>query len=131
MTQQRLLIREIIYLSKKHLTAEEIYLIAKERMPKIALGTVYRNLGKLCESREIRQISIKGFSDCYYKSVLPHGHLICERCGSVTDFPLDDVRQAIEKTLGTEVLSYDLNAHYICQSCKAAAAQGDKKTGDY
>lgn len=45
MTKQRILILNIIKTTDGHLTAEEIFNIAKARMPNIALGTVYRNLG--------------------------------------------------------------------------------------
>ncbi len=119
MTRQRQLIKDIIYSSCKHLTADEIYKIAKEKMPKIALGTVYRNLGRLCEDKEIKLISVKGFSDCYDKSILPHGHLICDCCGCVLDFPIEDIGPSLEKSLGVELLTYDINAHYICGTCRA------------
>ena len=48
MTRQRALILEILQHSPKHLTADEIFAIAREKMPGIARGTVYRNL-KLME----------------------------------------------------------------------------------
>ena len=41
MTRQRALILEILQHSPKHLTADEIFAIAKEKMPGIARGTVY------------------------------------------------------------------------------------------
>ena len=44
MTRQRALILEILQHSPKHLTADEIFAIAREKMPGIARGTVYRNL---------------------------------------------------------------------------------------
>ena len=45
MTKQREMILQIIRSSPGHLTADEIFAEAKKEMPKIALGTVYRNLG--------------------------------------------------------------------------------------
>ena len=42
MTRQRALILEILQHSPKHLTADEIFAIAREKMPGIARGTVYR-----------------------------------------------------------------------------------------
>ncbi len=118
MTKQRAIIKEIISLSEGHLTAEEIYNIAKVRMPSIALGTVYRNLGKLCEDKEIKLISKRGFPDCYDKSTMPHGHLICDSCGRISDFPITDIGRELESELNTKLLSYDINAHYICEECE-------------
>ncbi len=118
MTKQRKLIKEIIYNSDRHLTAEEIFVEARKSMPSIALGTVYRNLGKLCEDKEIRLISLRGFSDCYDKSFMPHGHLICNSCGKVDDFPIDDIGEELSLRLGVSLIYYDVNAHYICDDCK-------------
>lgn len=118
MTKQRLLVKNIIYSSSKHLTAEEIYCIAKQKMAGIALGTVYRNLGKLCEDNEIRIISMSGFPDCYDKSIMPHGHLICDMCGKVTDFPIKDIEELLINELNEQLISYDVNAHYICEECR-------------
>ncbi len=118
MTKQKLLILKIINSAKGHLTAEEIYQLAKEEMPHIALGTVYRNLGKLCEANEIGLISVSGKPDRYDKSVIAHGHLICDVCAKIEDFHLEDIKNRVEKLLDVEVISYDFNAHYICDKCK-------------
>lgn len=117
MTKQKLLIKRIIESSSGHLTADEIYQIAKKEMPSIALGTVYRNLGKLCEANEIGLISVSGKPDHYDKSIIAHGHLICDSCGAIEDFHLEDIKDRIEKLLDVEVISYDFNAHYLCENC--------------
>lgn len=118
MTKQKSLIKEIIYTTELHLTAEEIYSLAKKRMPNIALGTVYRNLGKLCEDNEIRLITSKGFPDRYDRSIAPHGHLICDSCGKTTDFPINDISVLLNAELDEAVSYYDINAHYICKECR-------------
>ena len=61
MTRQRALILEILQHSPKHLTADEIFAIAREKMPGIARGTVYRNLKLMEQAREIAR-------PCCYKS---------------------------------------------------------------
>ncbi len=118
MTKQRQLIKEIIYSSDRHLTAEEIFTEARKSMPSIALGTVYRNLGKLCEDKEIRLISLRGFSDCYAKSFKPPGHLICDSCGKGDYFRIDELGEERSDRLGVNLIYYDVNAHYICEDCK-------------
>lgn len=120
MTKQKLLIKRIIESASGHLTADEIYHLAKKEMPNIALGTVYRNLGKLCEANEIGLISVSGQPDHYDKSTLAHGHLICGGCGRITDFHLEDIKDRVENLLDVEVISYDFNAHYICDDCKSS-----------
>ena len=123
MTKQRLLVKNIVVASCEHPTAERIYEIAKQRMPSISLSTVYRNLGLLCDAREIRQISVKGYPDCYDQIEHPHGHLICQCCGKVKDIEIDDLSEELSKKLGVEIISYDVSASYLCENCKGYMAQ--------
>lgn len=58
MTRQRALILEILQHSPKHLTADEIFAIAREKMPGIARGTVYRNLKLMEQAREIARLEM-------------------------------------------------------------------------
>ena len=44
MTRQRAVILEELRKVKTHPTADELYSIVRERLPRISLGTVYRNL---------------------------------------------------------------------------------------
>ena len=48
-SKQREEIINILKESYSHPTAEEVYLLAKEKNPNISLGTVYRNLKLLTE----------------------------------------------------------------------------------
>ena len=59
MTHQRRLILDELKKLKTHPTADEIYVIVRKKMPRISLGTVYRNLEILSETGQI--IKIEGF----------------------------------------------------------------------
>ena len=120
MTKQKRLIMDIIENHCGHLTAEEIYEIAKDKMPKIALGTVYRNLGALCDEGVIGAISVSGMPDRFEKCINDHGHIVCEKCGKIMDIPtpISQIKSDIENELGVEITSCSLNAEYICESCK-------------
>lgn len=118
MTKQRKLILDIIMSSVEHMTAEEIYMKAKQMQPSIAVGTVYRNLGLMTEAKEIRRISIPNAPDRYDKSIIPHEHLICQNCGELSDISVTDLKYYIQKQTGIEILSYELNLKYICDKCK-------------
>ena len=56
MTRQRALIAQILRTAGRHLTAEEIFQLARRSMPSIAVGTVYRNLRLMAEDGELRRI---------------------------------------------------------------------------
>ena len=48
-SRQREVILGILRRERRHYSAAEIYGLAREELPDVSLGTVYRNLGKLCE----------------------------------------------------------------------------------
>ena len=60
MTRQRAVILEELRKTKSHPTADELYSIVRERLPRISLGTVYRNLDFLADSGEIRRLEAAG-----------------------------------------------------------------------
>ncbi len=118
MTVQRQLILDIINNSPDHLTADKIYLMAKEKMPGIAMATVYNNLKFLSDNSFIRKIGISNGADFYDKNLIPHDHIICNSCGAIADFNNGGLKEMLEKSIGGEITGYDLNVHYICEHCK-------------
>ena len=121
MTKQRQLIIDILRASKSHPTAQEVLAQARERMPSIALGTVYRNLGLLADEGTIVRLSVTGLPDRFDLPADAHWHVICDKCGSVKDIPVDgDVIARIERDAGEVITSYLLTAHCTCGRCRAA-----------
>jgi Fe2+ or Zn2+ uptake regulation protein len=119
MTRQRQLIYAIVTEKPVHLTAEEIFEKARERMPGIAMGTVYRNLGILVQEGKIRKLEIPSSPARYDRQSLSHPHLICERCGTVEDLDWgsDFLRQLSERC-GRTLTGYDLKLYHVCDACK-------------
>lgn len=121
LTKQNRAILDIIECADDHMTAEEIYRRVRKVMPHISVGTVYRNLNALSDEGSIRRISLPCGPDRYDKNVMPHGHLVCEMCGSVSDLFVEQVQSIIKETLGTERFSYELNVSALCDRCRQLA----------
>lgn len=117
MTKQRKLVLTIVENSCDHLTAEEVFFLAKQEMPNIALGTVYRNLNILVEEGILRRLSIAGHPDRFDNTKVEHEHLVCKNCGKLQDFKIEGVRELLTKAAGTSIDNYELNAYYICKEC--------------
>ena len=107
----------------QHLTADEIFAIAREKMPGIARGTVYRNLKLMEQAREIARLEMPDGPDRFDKTSNPHGHLYCDCCGSLQDLPVIGLVREIENAIGTKVRSYQLTIHYICPECREKQAE--------
>ena len=122
MTRQRALILELLHSTSGHLTADEIFALARQRMPSIARGTVYRNLKLMEQDREIARLEMPAGPDRYDRTTAPHGHLYCDGCGELQDIPVVGLVREIENVIGTKVRSYQLTIHYLCPACRAKAA---------
>lgn len=121
MTKQKRLILDIIENSHRHPTAEEVFFEAREAMPNIALGTVYRNLNSLADEGLVRRITLAGTPDRFDKTKVQHDHLVCQVCGKLKDVFLSGIAEEIKNKSGNDIISYELNAYYVCDECKHCA----------
>ena len=118
MTKQRAIILEVIRSDMCHHTAEEIFELAKEKLPTISLATVYNNLHAMEEEKIIRKISGDSGPDRYDKYYRPHGHLFCLACGGIYDLSLPNLPMLISEKCMCDVESYELKVKGICSECK-------------
>lgn len=92
-TRQRSIVLEVVKrLQGQHPTAQTIYDEVSKLHPTISRGTVYRNLGILCEQNLIQKIDIESEADCYDAVCSPHAHFVCHQCREIYDVSLDQVQ---------------------------------------
>jgi len=121
MTVQRTIILEELGKLKTHPTADELYRIVRKRLPKISLGTVYRNLEILSASGRIQKIEVPGTMKRFDCNADIHHHIRCISCGAVSD-----VHTGVEISLpeipgdldGYQVLGCHLDLVGICPRCR-------------
>lgn len=110
---------------KDHLSAEEIYMLVKQKSPEIGLATVYRTLEMLTELKIIDKIS---FNDGVSRYDMRkegakhfHHHLLCLDCGGIEEVEEDlliDVEKIVEKQFQFLVKDHRLTFHGVCKDCK-------------
>ena len=88
-TKQRKVILEQLKKHKDHPGADVIYAEVREIMPKISLGTVYRNLEKLADKGVVLKIESGTGHNRFDPFPEPHPHFRCLECGKVEDIPLE------------------------------------------
>ena len=118
MTRYAQQILDIINESTDHLTAEMIYLRLNASNSRVVLATVYNNLNLLYEQDMVRKVSVEGYPDRYDK-VIKHDHLVCKKCGALSDIRLTDLTAQLQAQIPEEIISYDLKINYICPSCRS------------
>lgn len=110
-------IYRIITDSSNHLTVEQIYTEIKKKYPKIVLATVYNNVNKLWKTGLIHKVSVENMPDRYDR-IVKHDHLVCQRCGALSDISFEDLTDSLRRQLGEDFLSYDLKVFYLCPECR-------------
>jgi Fur family transcriptional regulator, ferric uptake regulator len=113
-TPQRLAVLAAIA-AEQHQSLERI----RARCPEVGMVTVYRTLDLFSELGLVRRLDLGG-GPRYELAEDHHHHLICEDCGSVTEFeqcPLD--LQRLPRVGGDfEVRAHSLEVYGTCSDCR-------------
>jgi Fe2+ or Zn2+ uptake regulation protein len=120
MTKQRQVILEEIRSINNHPAADEIYLRVRKRLPRISLGTVYRNLDVLCEMGEIQRLELSGPTKRYDGVPKKHYHIRCICCDRVDDAPIAPLNELEDDLYGTtvfEIIGHNLEFTGLCPQC--------------
>ena len=116
-SQQRERIYQTVLESRAHPTAEMVYQQLKPEMPRLSLGTVYRNLHQMAQEGMLQEL--EGPTARFDACLAPHAHIRCTCCGRVMDLSaLEEpapVRSAAEA--GWQVERYSLMLEGICPAC--------------
>ena len=121
MTKQRELILQILNHADRHLTADEVFFLAKLKMPSIAMATVYNNLNAMTDAGLLNRVHVDGSADCFEKGGEAHDHLRCDVCGKLANITLPWLTDRLKQTVGKDISGYELTVHYICPDCKKKA----------
>lgn len=121
MTKQRAVILETLRSLNTHPTADELYAIVKKKLPRISLGTVYRNLDLLSSSGEINLLEQAGQQKRFDGNTAPHYHVRCTACGKVGDIFTAEAPLPETENLKVEhftIHSADITFYGICKDCE-------------
>jgi Fur family ferric uptake transcriptional regulator len=130
LTRQRRILLELIDKSGRHLDAEQLYQLAKEKDPKLNRVTVYRTLKMLKAGQLVDELDLMHYEgdQHYYETRMKqeHAHVVCLRCGKVEEFfgePLQKLRRQIEAHFGFQILVARTEVGGYCSHCQALRAQ--------
>lgn len=130
LTRQRQILLDVIDKSGRHLDAEQLYQLAKEKDPRINRVTVYRTIKMLKESGLVDELDLMHFEgdQHYYETRMKqeHAHVVCLRCGKVEEFygePLQRLRRQIEAHFGFQILVARTEVGGYCSHCQVLRAR--------
>lgn len=130
-TEARRVILEELAKVTTHPTAYEVYQMVRRRLPKVSLGTVYRNLDLLARSGLVLRLGSAQAQMRFDGCTRLHHHIRCAECGRVDD--LHDVRIAVDmaevrNSTDYQVLGVGLELLGLCPDCRKRRQPGHRVT---
>jgi Fe2+ or Zn2+ uptake regulation protein len=113
-TEQRMAVYEALQATRSHPTAEELYHLARERVERLSLATVYNTLEALCEAGLARKFPMSNGCCRYDGDTSDHLHVRFRDTCEIRDVPLElgdrlvdnlprQVLEEIERQLGIRI----------------------------
>jgi Fur family ferric uptake transcriptional regulator len=119
-THQREVIFEIFLRSEEHLSIEDLLAKVREVDSNIGYATVYRNLQILQDCGLASKLEFEGQS-LFEKAGKHHDHLICIKCGKISEFEneeIENIQEKVAKDLGYQLLSHKHELYGKCSRCQ-------------
>ncbi len=119
-TPQRKVILEELRKLDTHPSADEVYGIVRNYLPRISLGTVYRNLEILTDTGKIQKLELSGALKRYDRNTDKHYHIRCIRCNRVVDAPIPLMHQLendISAATDFIIIGHNLEFTGLCPAC--------------
>ena len=122
LTPQRDAVLQVIRESEGHLTAAEIFDVARRRLPSISYATVYNSLRYLKDAGLVLEICFGKGASRYDRETGRHDHALCTECGKLVDFDLDltsEVMRTAARRSHFKAESIHLTLRGLCPDCRS------------
>lgn len=119
-TRQRSIILEELQAVTSHPTADDLYQMVRKRLPRVSLGTIYRNLDLLCAQGRILRLEAAGHQMRFDATTAEHQHIRCVECGRVADVRLNQTPLPLQEVAALtqyKVLRQRVNFDGVCPEC--------------
>jgi len=129
MTSRRQVILEELRKTESHLTADQVYRRVRRTLPRISLGTVYRNLEVLAQNGLIGKLELAGAQKRFDRNPANHYHVRCIQCGKTEDAPMEPLKSIDHSLHGKsdyQILGHHLEFVGLCPSCKGVFQPGNQ-----
>ena len=129
-TRQRQVILDVVRRADGHPTADEVYDAVRKILPRISMGTVYRNLDILAASGQIVKLEPDRPQMRFDAHTEEHYHLTCMRCGRIEDLPvkpsdssLENLKNALGSLTRHGIFGHRLEFIGLCSRCREAGSR--------
>ncbi len=121
-TDQRLLILEVVRRGPNHFTAQDVFEMVACKNPSLGFATVYRFLRSLSEQSFVSEIRLGGMPARYeWAAKDHHDHLTCTMCQRIVEFENHDIerlQEKVAKEFGFVLNDHVLELYGVCADCR-------------
>ena len=124
LTQERNHVVDEVFASHQHFDREQLISRVSTRKDsrRVSRSTVYRTIDLLEEAGLLRKVARANGRDVYEHDYgyPQHGHLICQKCNSMIEFPEDTISKIIEQVAvehGFRMTGHRLEVYGRCSRC--------------
>ena len=122
-TRQREIIAEVFFGVEDHLSAEQLLILVREKVPTVSLATVYRTLNFLLRrTLPMRETLVTGKRNLSQRqSQEHHDHLICVKCGAIVEFVddrIEELQHLVAQEHGYTIIDHKMELYGECPGCK-------------
>ncbi|HSK51630.1 MAG TPA: Fur family transcriptional regulator [Clostridia bacterium] len=123
LTDSRRMVAELIAGRRGHFTSADLVADARSRRVPVGRATIFRALEVLASLRTIERIDLPSGEHAYVAcEPLHHHHVVCSRCGRVTEIADEGLRtlvRDIARRSGYRVDDHRLELFGVCPTCLA------------
>ncbi len=121
-TKQRKIILETLKKSHiDHPSANDVYDMVRKRLPRIGLGTIYRNLELMAGCGMINKLSHGAHLSRFDPDMSPHYHIRCPQCDKLEDVDMPvfkKIQQPAEESSHYQIESHSIEFKGLCPDCQ-------------
>ncbi len=131
MTKPREVVLSVLSSRKGHLTAEEIFEVAKKLYPSIGFASVYRSLRLFEKNGIVESVSFGSRRKKHYqlkgRRTKAKIHLVCTNCAKIKDFSernkevkrfLNEIKEVLYNKYKFKLSSIEMQIFGDCEECK-------------
>jgi len=129
LTGPRRLVLDVVRSTDAHPTAEAIHQMVRRRLPRVSLGTVYRNLRLLVAEGLVKELP--GPYARFDGNLSEHHHFTCLVCGRITDVngPLTEpdsgaLVRRVASSGGFSITHHRIEFYGRCATCRRKGRAG-------
>ncbi len=124
LTQERKNVVDEVFASHQHFDPDQLinHVSTRKDARRVSRSTVYRTIALLEEAGLLRKVARANGRDVYEHDYgyPQHGHLICQKCGSMIEFSEETISKIIEKVAAEHefrLTGHRLEVYGNCSKC--------------